>query len=505
MSRIKWNVFANLAGTAWASLLAIALVPLYLRYLGIEAYALVGIFTVLQTSLVLFDLGLGLTVTRGLARLSAQQGTVESQRDLLRTVEVVYLTISVLLAMTMWFAAEPIALYWIRPAQLSVGTVITAVRWMGVANALYFAAALYRAALLGLDRQVRMNAVTIISGTVRSFGALAVVALVSPTITAFLTWQTISVLGLTLTFGVLAWRAIRAPASPRFRPELLRREWRYAAKVSMSLILNIVIVNADKVFLSALQPLATFGFYALASTVAGTPWMVTIPMNTAVFPRFTQLIESGREEALAALYHTTAQAMAVMVLPGTALVICFSRGILQLWTHDPIVAANASLLASLLICGSACIGLSSLAGYLAAAGGRPQVMTRTNIAAAMVILPAMALVVPRFGATGAALVWIGVSLFHLFGAVPMAHRHFLRGQLVQWYVDDMIKPILAIAMVVVPATFVVPPSDSPAALLAFLGMTFMASTLAAVLASGRIRAMAGRLGREGVTSFWPRR
>ncbi|MEO8378949.1 MAG: oligosaccharide flippase family protein [Acidobacteriota bacterium] len=487
MSRIKRNVFANLAGSAWAPLLAIALVPFYLRYLGIEAYALVGIFTLMQTSLVLFDLGLGLTVTRGLARLSLQENPEASQRDLLRTVEGVYLTIAMVIAVGVWLGAEPISLRWIQPGRLPIGTVITAVRWMGIANAMYYAAMLYRSALLGLDRQVLMNAVTVVFGTVRAAGALAVLVLWSPGITAFLRWQTLAVLGLVLTFAHLTWRTLRGPTPARFRPELLRQEWRYSAKVSTSLILNVIITNADKVFLSALLPLATFGYYTLASGIAAAPALITVPMNTAVFARLTQLIESGMEEDLASLYHTTAQTIAILVLPGAALVIFFSRSVIRLWTHNPDAVANASGLASLLICSTAVIGLCTLPGFMASAGGKPQVMTRTNIGAVIVILPLMAWVAPRFGAVGAASVWIVLSLFHLFGAVPLAHRFFLRGELMRWYVDDTLKPILAVAAVVVPARLLLPHPASIIGQLAFLASIFLASTLAAVAASNRVR------------------
>jgi hypothetical protein len=123
-------------------------------------------------------------------------------------------------------------------------------------------------------------------------------------------------------------------------------------------------------------------------------------------------------------------------------------------------------------------------------------MTKTNIAAAIVILPAMVLIAPRYGAVGAALVWIGVSAFHLFGAVPMAHRHFLRGELRRWYFDDTLVPMLAIAAIVFPARLLFPAHAAPLVHLAWLALIFVVATLAAVAVAPRVRMTVARLVRR---------
>ena len=45
----KRNVLANFAGRAWSALMALAFLPLYIRFLGIESYGLVGIFGLRDT------------------------------------------------------------------------------------------------------------------------------------------------------------------------------------------------------------------------------------------------------------------------------------------------------------------------------------------------------------------------------------------------------------------------------------------------------------------------
>ena len=58
MPSVKLNTAANLAARVWTALVHLAFVPLYVRYLGIEAYGLIGVFTSLLALFALLDLGL---------------------------------------------------------------------------------------------------------------------------------------------------------------------------------------------------------------------------------------------------------------------------------------------------------------------------------------------------------------------------------------------------------------------------------------------------------------
>jgi hypothetical protein len=44
MSLIKQNIIANFGGKAWQALMSLAFVPLYIKFMVIESYGLIGIF-----------------------------------------------------------------------------------------------------------------------------------------------------------------------------------------------------------------------------------------------------------------------------------------------------------------------------------------------------------------------------------------------------------------------------------------------------------------------------
>lgn len=53
MSVLKKNVIANHIGQGWTAMMGLVFIPLYIKYLGIEAHGLIGIFAMLQAWLVL--------------------------------------------------------------------------------------------------------------------------------------------------------------------------------------------------------------------------------------------------------------------------------------------------------------------------------------------------------------------------------------------------------------------------------------------------------------------
>ena len=126
MSVVRRNVLANIAGRGWAALISLAVVPIYIHLLGIEAFGLIGFFLSLMAILSLLDLGLGTALNLRFAQYSARSGKAQEMRDLLRTLEVVYWLISIAIGMTMAVLARVITANWIKPQQRTAETITQA-------------------------------------------------------------------------------------------------------------------------------------------------------------------------------------------------------------------------------------------------------------------------------------------------------------------------------------------------------------------------------------------
>ena len=88
MTGVRWhllghNIIANYVGRTWTVALGILFIPVYLRFLGIEAYGLVGFYMALSGVLGILDLGIGSTMNRELARLSAKVKDQQAHNEML--------------------------------------------------------------------------------------------------------------------------------------------------------------------------------------------------------------------------------------------------------------------------------------------------------------------------------------------------------------------------------------------------------------------------------------
>lgn len=189
MNNTLKNVLANYGSQAWIGIISLIFVPLYVSYIGVESYGLVGVFAVLQSSLSLLDMGLTPMITREMARFKGGAHTPQSICDLLRTVEIVCLGLAVLICVGVFLSAQLLAIHWLRPDKLAPSVVAQALSVMGAVVALRFCENLYRGVLYGLQEQVWFSAANAVLTTVRHVGALALVAWVMPTVQAFFAWQ----------------------------------------------------------------------------------------------------------------------------------------------------------------------------------------------------------------------------------------------------------------------------------------------------------------------------
>jgi O-antigen/teichoic acid export membrane protein len=491
---LRRNVLANFAGSLWTAALGFLFIPIFVKYLGVEAYGLIGFYAALQAVFGIMDFGLGTTLNREMARLSVLPDGLRQQRDVLRTLESLYWAASIGVGVMIVMLARPFAEHWVHVRTLPIDSVVHSVRLMGVIIALQFPFAFYQGGLMGLERQTLLNTIVIAAGTLRSVGAAALLAFVSPSIVTFFGWQLFVMLLQTVSVVFFLWHFLSAPAAqPRFRSELLRRVWRFSAVVAANAIIGTLLTQLDKILLSRLVPLKELGYYSIAASVAAVPWLVIVPINAAFYPRFAQAVERRSSGELAELYHRAAQLVSVTLLPLCVTLILFSRELVIVWTGNPEIASKTSLIISLLVTGTMLNGIASPGGYLQSAAGWPELTMYTNAAAAVVLVPALTFATIRYGARGAAAVWVVLNSFYILFTIPLMHRRLLRGEKWRWYGADVGLPLAGVIAVVSVARWAFPATTSRPIMLLCLGLTWSLSVVICTSLSSEVRQEAARL------------
>lgn len=127
--------------------MGVVFVPIYIRYIGIEAYGIIGFFVALQSLFTILDLGLSATLNRELARRSDAAGNADDTRDLVRTLEWICWPTGALIVFAVWAASGSLAEDWLRPVSLSVEKTADALFLLGLATALQWPVSFYTGGL----------------------------------------------------------------------------------------------------------------------------------------------------------------------------------------------------------------------------------------------------------------------------------------------------------------------------------------------------------------------
>ena len=489
MSIIKRNIAANFIGNFWTTLMGLVFLPVYIRFLGIEAYGLVGFFVTLQAVFSLLDMGLSTTLNRELARLSVNGAKARKMRDCVRSLEFYYWLIACLIGFAITSLSPVIAHHWLNSTTVDTETVRQAIMIMGWAIALQFPVNLYAGGLMGLQRQVLNNCIISSMATLRGVGAIIILGVISSTIQAFFIWQ-IAINGLHCIFvaGYL-WRSLpQTEHKARVDITVVKEIWRFAAGVTSTTALALILTQLDKIILSRLLTLELFGYYTLAGTVAMGLYRISGPLFSALYPRFSQLVSIRDVSSLIHLYHLGCQLMAVLILPVALTIAFFSYDILYFWTFDIVVAENTFLILTLLALGMSLNGIMHLPYALQLAYGWTKLAFYSNLIAVATLGPLIYIMASHYGAVGAATVWIFLNIGYILISLQIMHRRLLKHEKWRWYIEDTAKPLLVALAVIGFGRLLIGSSTPPWATVTFILCTYFTATLFAAGAAPQIRA-----------------
>ncbi len=445
MASVKGNVVANYLGQGWRAVIGLAFIPLYIQYLGMEAYGLIGLFAVIHAWLTLLDMGMTPTLNREMARFTAGAHSPKSVCDLLRSLEIICFSIAVLIVLGVWAASGYLASDWLKAEKLPTAVIARALSIMAFVVALRFVEGIYRGSLFGLQRQVWYNGASAILATVRQGGAVAVLAWVSPTVQAFFLWQGFVSL---LSVAVLGWcvhhTLPKPPSPPEFSRQALAGVWKFAGGMMGITFLALLLTQVDKVILSRLLTLKYFGYYTLAATVAGVLYMVIGPITQAIYPHMVELSSRHNQTGLISIYHQGAQLVTILTAPAVMLLSFFAGGVVFMWSGNVSLAENTAPILSILVLGTFLNGLMLMPYQCQLAHGWTSLALKMNVVAVVVLIPAIFWVVPHYGAVGAAWIWVALNTGYALIAVQFMHRRLIPDEKWRWYFADVLWPSVGV-------------------------------------------------------------
>ncbi len=492
MNRVRFNVAANIAGQIWSVLLAIICTPFFIKLLGIEGYALIAFYTVLQATLQILDLGLATTVNREVARLSpkANPGDIRELGQFAATAQRWYWTLGCGTGIVMYFATPCIANAWLNTGNTLQDDVTDSAKLFGLLACLQWPLLFYQNGLLGMQRQVTLNLITIPFSALSNLGGLLFLWLGPRSVASLFSWQALTLLIQLVVIHAQFWRCLGVPRDAR-RASLgvIKDRWRFSLGMGGISLTGYLLTHLDKLVLSRLLSLESFGHYSLAGTLARGLYVMITPVFNAYFPRFSALAPGADKVSMRLCYHNAAQVMSVLVLPLAVTICFFSNEIAFLWLQDSSIAKEVAPIASLLVIGNSLNGMMNIPFALQLAHGNTKIGLYVSACLVAGLVPAMILAVSQYGVTGGAAIWGVINGLYLLVALPLTHKSLLPGETGNWVKFDLLPPLAAALVIGGIGRAALEPGQSPAATLVAVGSIWLLATLVAALSAKQVRSV----------------
>ena len=423
--------------------MGICFVPLYLKFIGVEGYGLVGFFILLSSAMSMFDGGFGAVATREASKYEAASETDKRLvTHTLKSVECIFWAIAITVGICTTISAPLISRYWLTVSPDDILKTTQSLRIMGFALLLQFPVAFYYGSLIGLQKHVTLNSISSFFATSRAAGAAIILWLISPTVEWFLIWQcinsliTIVVLRITLVGELPEWRNTKT-----FSAKTIRRLGGFAAGVGITNIFAFLLMQVDKVILSKILSLEDFGCYMLAWTVGSVAFRLISPVFNVYYPKIVSLVANQETAETFRVFTRASQLLSLLVIPFSIWVALYSKQLLWFWTRDEAVAASAELPLIVLALGSMLYAFMQIPYALQLAHGWTRFSMWQNAIAVVFMVPLTYYLATHYGLSGSALPWLILNTTYIVICSPFIFRKLNVKPVRTWYTEAIFIPV----------------------------------------------------------------
>lgn len=442
---LKKNIFYSYISQIYIALAGIIMLPLYLKYMGAEAYGLVGFFAMLQVWFNVLDVGLTPTVARETARFRGGAISVLNYRRLLRAIQIIFIIIALIGGGLMFVSAEIIAHSWLNVQNLDIRQVVYAIQIIAIIITFRWMSGLYKACILGSEKLSWLSWFSAFIATLRFVGVLPVLIWVGHSTTLFFSYQLmVAVIELIFLFSKTYKLFPILPAGQTVgwsivaMYQTIKPKIKFSLTIAFTSLVWILVTQTDKLILSKLLPLADYGFFTMAILAASGVMLISGPISNAVLPRMSFLQAASNEEGVIRLYRNATQMVAVIAVPASLTLAFFAEHVLTVWTGDVVAAKEAAPILSLYALGNGLLTMASFPYYLQFARGELRFHLIGNLIFMLLFIPTLIWSTWQNGAIGAGYTWLLYNAISFFAWVPFVHNRLIKGLHHKWLIKDIL-------------------------------------------------------------------
>lgn len=432
MKSLKINLISNFFGSSITALMQIAVMPIYLHYLGVDGFGLIGVFATLAGVALIFDMGLTPALTRELAAVSVIEEEKNKSRIILRTLEVIYFSFAIVCFFPIFFSAPLLATSWLKIQYLPVFMVEKSLQLMVVQLFFQLLISFYTGAFIGLQRQPLMNIINTLMIAIRFIGVIPFIMLKNDKILIFFGWHALITFVHLFVIVFFLWR-IMPKGESIFDISVFYRVKQYAYNMLGVTIVSLLLTNLDKIVLSRLLSLEEFGFYMLAWSISSILIRPAGVVMNVWLPKMVQQFTLNDISSLSQTYLMGSRLVVCLVMPFAAMLVFFPSEFLFVYLGKNSYPDALPYVLVMLSIGSACNAFMHIPYALTLAANWPKFALYQNIIACFILLPLSVMSVLFYGLIAGGLAWLMINVGYILFSIYAIHRKLLVGILKEWY------------------------------------------------------------------------
>lgn len=329
------NTFSQI----WIAGMSVIFIPIYLKYLGAEQFAIIGIFILLRTLISLLNGGAVPILGQQFARYRSEESRSRYLAVMLNTSTIIFTIVAICICISIYQSSKFLVEAWLNVPESNFNSTVNAIKIASLALVPQFIEAPLRGISIGLNLQTRLAILLAFMATFRGIGAV-MLAWETGSISSFFWWQ---VLVGSITCAVLYfmnWKKLGRPQGINFEPRKLFALRYFAAGMVSLTTLSLLLSQLDKFLAPKILTLSELAYYNISATICAMLFTVAASISQAFYPRLCE--QQYKKESCRYTYELNIKAILICLAPLVGFLWVGGEAILLLWLGD----SEAALLTS---------------------------------------------------------------------------------------------------------------------------------------------------------------
>jgi O-antigen/teichoic acid export membrane protein len=419
------KLISNYGSRLWSLVSVFIFTPLYIHYLGIESYSIIGFYTLLLGIISFADAGMSSAIIKEFSLEAA----ANYKYSVLRNVENLYWGLCFFIFLIIFFGSNFIANHWLNSEIISPGDLSYYVSLIGAGVCIQLLSSLYYGSLFGLNEQVQANYIQITWNVFKNGVIIVLFISYRKNLEVYFLWQILCNIIYVVVLRMYTIKLLKKdnPILVNILRKIPKHILTYIGGMFLIAVISSVNSQADKIIASSFFSLKMFGYYNVASLLAQIPVILASPLALFIFPIFTRFHNNENNKlniSLIKIYTI----LNLLVFSSTFLIALYAKEILMLWTGNTIstkMLPSIVLVVRFLVLGSLFLALQFPLYYLLLSKGKTKYNITQGVVQILIGLPLLYICAKYYGLESIAIPWVIINLSSLLYLSFIVFRYYI--------------------------------------------------------------------------------